>query len=175
MLQPFPQVDKNRLDDAAEAEMRWAMDFILGVRQIRSSMDIPPGKALPVLLQDGESDDPDKVRRFEQYLFTLAKLESIQWLAAGESAPESATALVGTLKIFIPMAGLIDKEKELARLDKQIAKLSADVTRSETKLANSNYVDRAPKEVVDGERQRLAEMGQKLQQLEDQRRRIEKM
>ncbi|MGD8546739.1 MAG: valine--tRNA ligase, partial [Thiohalophilus sp.] len=116
MTQPYPVAEDEKLDTAAVTEMEWVKQFIVGIRQIRSGMDIKPGKPLPVILQNYQDQDRDRVERNYHYLENLARIESIQWLEKSEEAPESATALVGEMQILIPMAGLIDKEAELNRL-----------------------------------------------------------
>ena len=102
------------------------------------------------------------------YLKNLGRIESVTWLDTVQEAPESATALVGEMKILIPMAGLIDKEAEEARLGKEIAKLGNDISRVESKLSNANFVDKAPPAVVDKERQKLSDLNTALQQLTEQ-------
>ncbi|QKT02737.1 valine--tRNA ligase [Ectothiorhodospiraceae bacterium 2226] len=171
MLQPYPEAEAIEGDDEAVAEMQWLMSFILGVRRIRGEMNIAPGKPLPVMLQDGGARDRDYAARNRVYIDSLARTESVTWLD-GQTAPEAATALVGELKILIPLAGLIDKDAELARLQKEADKLRKDLERSEAKLANPSFVDRAPADVVDKERGRVAEMRAALETLEAQRARI---
>jgi valyl-tRNA synthetase len=108
----------------------------------------------------------------EDFLMTLARLASIRWLDDHETAPESAAALIGEMKLLIPMAGLIDKDAELARLQKELDKLTADIGRCEGKLANKDYVDRAPVHVVAKERERLVELAHNREQLQRQWERI---
>jgi len=172
MLQPYPASEPERIDTQAVAEIGWVMNFILGVRRIRGEMDIAPGKPLPVLLQNGTPEDQARGEAQRLYLTTLGRLESVTWLAPGDPAPEAATALVGEMKLLIPLAGLIDKEAELARLDKERAKLRQDLERGEAKLANANFVERAPAEVVDKERQRVADLRSALEKLDEQATRI---
>jgi valyl-tRNA synthetase len=88
------------------------------------------------------------------------------------AAPESAIALVGDMKLLIPMAGLIDKDAELARLEKEIGRLRADIARIEGKLGNPSFVDKAPAAVVAKERERLADQGAALAQLVAQQSKI---
>jgi valyl-tRNA synthetase len=107
-----------------------------------------------------------------RYLDFLARLESVQVLAEGEAAPESATALVGEMKLLIPMAGLIDKAAELARLDKEIGRLDQDLERTEKKLANAGFVDKAPATVVAKEREKLGQLGPAIAKLKEQREKI---
>ena len=172
MNQPFPVVDESKIDDAAETELEWVKSFVTGVRRIRSEMDIAPGKALPVLLQHASDDDKRIFNGNETFITTLAKLESVQWLESSDTAPESATSLVGEMQILIPLAGLIDKDAELARLDKEISKLATNLEKGNAKLSNSNFVDKAPAAVVEKERQHVADLAKAKQQLEQQAEKI---
>ncbi|HEB54742.1 MAG TPA: valine--tRNA ligase [Gammaproteobacteria bacterium] len=175
MLQPYPQTDEALIDPQALAEIEWLKTFVLGVRKIRSSMDIKPGKPLPVLLQNGDERDRQLLEANIPYLKTLARIGSIQWLKNGEDAPESATALVGEMKVLIPMAGLIDKDAELARLGKEIERLEKDMVRTEGKLGNEKFVAKAPPAVVEKEREKLKDAAASLQQLKEQLAKIEKL
>lgn len=162
-----------KIDQHAIVEMTWVMDFIVAVRQIRSGMNIAPGKPLPVLLDNYTPEDTARLERNRHYFTSLARLESITLLPPGSIAPESATGLVGELKLLIPMAGLIDKNAELARLTKEIEKLTKDIERGNLKLSNANYVERAPADIVEKERQRINEMRSALEKLRGQSKKIE--
>ena len=166
MNQPYPLADENLIDDQAVDDMEWLMEFISGVRSIRSQMNIPPKKQLPVLLKDSDQIDQSRVESNRSFLSRLANLESITLLNG--NAPAAATALVGKMEILIPLAGLIDKEAELHRLDKEMGKIQKVITQSTSKLANENYVSKAPADVVQKERDKLAEMEQALSQLQKQ-------
>ncbi len=170
--QPYPQPDPDRIDAAATDEMAWIMAFVLGVRRIRGEMNIALGRPLPILLQGGEARDHERLAAHWHYLEPLARLASARRLEPDEAAPESATALVGTLKILIPMAGLIDRDAELARLAKETARRRKDLERGERKLANADFLERAPAEVVDKERRRVAELRDALARLDEQAERI---
>jgi valyl-tRNA synthetase len=178
MLAPYPTADADAdapdADKAADAvaEIEWVQQFILGIRRIKGEMNIPPGKPLPVLVADADERDRRWIEIARPYLDFLARTESITVLDDQADAPESAMALVGDMKILIPMAGLIDKDAELARLDKEIGKLRGDIGRIEQKLANPSFVDRAPPAVVQKERERLTEQGGALAQLMAQRTKI---
>ena len=175
MLQPYPQFEASRVDPAAIEEIEWVKNFILGVRKIRSSMDIKPGKPLPVLVQNGSGTDRTRLDANLHYLKNLGRIESVTWLDDTQEAPESATALVGEMNILIPMAGLIDKEAEEARLNKEIAKLNNDIARVESKLSNANFVDKAPPAVVDKERHKLNELKTSLEQFAQQLTKISRL
>jgi valyl-tRNA synthetase len=173
MLAPYPTTDADLDDPVAVREMDWVMQFILGVRRIKGEMNIPPSKPLPVLLGNASDQDLAWLAASRPYLDFLARTESVRILPAGEDPPESALALVGEMQVLIPMAGLIDKEAELKRLDKEIARLEGDVTRTEAKLANPSFVDKAPAAVVTKERERMAESQAAIDKLRGQRVKIQ--
>ncbi len=172
MLEPYPVANSARIDETAEADVEWLKGFMLGVRQIRGEMDIPPGKPVPVLIQNASAVDAERIARFEASLGFLARLESIRALAAGEEAPQSAIALLGSMKILVPMAGLIDKAAELARLAKLKAKLENDLKMNEARLASDKFVNGAPAAVIDKERARVAQQKAELATLSEQAARI---
>jgi valyl-tRNA synthetase len=172
MLQQYPQAEHDKIDQQILSEIEWVKQFILGVRRIRAEMDIAPSKPLPILIQNGNADDQQKLTKHENILISLARLDSITWLKQDEDAPESAIALVGDMKILIPLAGLIDKQAELKRLDKEMEKLKKELAKCTAKLENSKFTDRAPAEIVEKERQRVAKMTSSLQQLEQQEAKI---
>ena len=171
-LAPWPTSDSDKRDEAAEADVQWLQDFILGVRRIRGEMDIAPSKPIPVLLEHASQADTERLSRFEPLIAFLARTESVTVLTEGEQAPEAAMSLLGSMRILVPMAGLIDKDAELARLEKQIAQSEGDVKRSEAKLGNERFVARAPEAVVNQERERLEQHRQTLAELKSQRERI---
>ena len=172
MLAPYPTADASGDDPDAVAEMEWVQQFILGVRRIKGEMNISPGKPLPVLVANAGERDRRWLDIARPYLDFLARTESITVLDDEAEAPESAIALVGDMKVLIPMAGLIDKEAELARLGKEIGRLRADIERIEQKLGNPSFVDKAPPSVVQKERDRLTEQGAALAQMVAQQTRI---
>ncbi len=175
MREAYPQADDSLFDQDVMDDMDWIQAFILGVRQIRSGMDIKPGKALQVLIQNGSSQDKQRLDANSHYLISLAKLESISWLDEEDEAPESATALVGEMKLLIPMAGLIDKEAEQKRLSKEIDKKQQEYQRTEGKLSNSNFIDKAPPDVVEKERSKLSEIKVAIEKLQEQLEKISKL
>ncbi|MEX2962728.1 valine--tRNA ligase [Microbulbifer sp. TYP-18] len=158
MLQPYPQPNANKFDQQAEAAVGWLKQVIEGVRNIRGEMNISPAKKIPLLLRGGSSRDRELLDQARSLLTKLASVESISCLDAGESAPASATALVGDMELLVPMAGLIDVNAESTRLQKEIDKLAKDLTRVQGKLNNPKFVDKAPAEVVAKEKNKLADM-----------------
>jgi valyl-tRNA synthetase len=173
--QPYPEADKTLVDAEAVAEVEWLQQFLLGVRRIRAEMNIAPGKPLPVLLQHSTETDRARLERQQRALLTLGRLASVDCLGEEAQAPEAATALVGGMKILIPLSGLIDKAAEIARLTKEIAKLRQEAERSVAKLGNPNFTGRAPTEVVEKERTRVAELQVAVTKLEEQLIRIQQL
>jgi valyl-tRNA synthetase len=173
MLQPYPQAQPEKIDEAAEGDVEWLKAFILGLRQIRSGMNISPAKELPVLIQDAAASDRERLARLQDFIGALARVAPPRVLEAGEIAPQSATALLGNMKILVPMAGLIDKAAELARLQKNKARLEGDLAKNQARLASEKFVSGAPPEVLEKERARVAQQQQELAALEEQIGRIE--
>lgn len=172
MLQPWPVANESRIDAAAEGDIEWVKQLMLGVRQIRGEMKISMAKRIDIIVANASAEDLRRLADFEPLLSKLAKLESVRVLAAGEEAPMSATTLVGEMEVLVPMAGLIDKDAELARLDKEIGRLQGEVQRVGGKLANEGFVAKAPAEVLEKERAKLAEAEQALAKMVEQRGKI---
>ena len=175
MLQPYPKLSSDSIDHAATEDIDWLKAVIVGIRNIRGEMNIPPGKALTVLLRNGDSSDKNRLTQNSQYLKKLAKLDDISWLPQDADAPIAITALAGELEILIPMAGLIDTTAEAARIDKEIDKVKSDLIRLEKKLGNAAFVDKAPAAVVAKEQDKMLAQKQALEILEKQRQRIQKI
>lgn len=175
MTQPYPVGSDDAIHPTAIPDMEWVKTFIIGVRKIRSGYNISPNKSLAVYLQNGSNEDLSLLLNNKKYIETLAKLDSITWLEQGEEAPESAASLVGNMKILVPMAGLINKEAELIRLNKEKEKLRKETEKSQNKLASAKFVERAPKEVVNKEKLRLADMQSAIKQFNEQISRIQTM
>jgi valyl-tRNA synthetase len=158
MLRPYPAPADFPSDEQAERETAWIQAVVLGVRQIRGEMSIAPGKRIPVLLQDASAQDRACSERHRAWLERLAGLASIRVLEAGERAPPSAAAPVGTLTVLVPMAGLIDAAAEAERLGRLLAKTRDDLAKVQARLANDSFVRNAPSAVVSLERERAAEL-----------------
>ena len=172
MLQPYPQTDDQNIDSAANEDIEWLKAVIVGIRNIRGEMNIPPGKALTVLLRNGDQNDQRRLAQNSQYLRKLTKLTHISWLPPDAEIPMAATALAGELEILVPMAGLIDKAAEISRLDKEISKLESDLARLRGKLENASFTDKAPAAVVAREQDKMQSQKQALETLQAQLQRI---
>ncbi|AIR69549.1 valine--tRNA ligase [Dickeya fangzhongdai] len=154
MLQPFPAFDAALDDEQAFNDLEWIKQAIVAVRNIRAEMNIAPSKPLTLLLRDASADAARRVQDNLGFIQTLARLESITLLPAGDKGPVSVTKLVDGAELLIPMAGLIDKVAELDRLAKEVAKLELEISRIDSKLSNEGFVARAPEAVVAKEREK---------------------
>ncbi|WP_299976135.1 valine--tRNA ligase [uncultured Pseudoteredinibacter sp.] len=172
MLAEYPIADESKIDEQALADIEWVKGVVVGIRNIRGEMNISPAKDLPLYFANGSSEDQRRLEENRQFLLKLASLEKITWLNPGDEAPMSATALVGDMEILVPMAGLIDKDAETARLNKEIEKLEKEVSRTQGKLNNEKFVGKAPAEVVQKEKDKLADYEAALAKLKDQAQKI---
>lgn len=168
MLAPFPEAQADKVDPAAEADLEWVKEVIMGIRNIRGEMNIAPSKALPVLLQNGAAQDLRRFKDNETFLKQLAKLEDIRWVESDEAVPPCATAMVGQLKVLVPMAGLIDVAAEQARIAKERDKTQKELSRIEAKLGNEKFRSKAPDDVVAKEQAKADLMQTKLNDLQSQ-------
>jgi valyl-tRNA synthetase len=175
MTQAYPEIENDLISTQAEEEVQWLQTFILGIRQIRGEMNIPPSKPLPCFVQNINDNDQHCLNTHSQVLKSLAKLENISQLNANDEAPESATALVGEMKVLIPLAGLIDKEQEAARLNKEIEKLNKQRAQFAGKLNNDKFVSGAPEAVVNKEKEKLASVENAIADLSTQLEKIAKL
>ncbi len=175
MLQPYPQAEPAKIDDAATAQINWIMAVTTAVRNIRGEMDVAPGKRLRAFLRDGTDDDHERSASARVYVMSLANLDSLEWLESSDDMEESATALVGNMKVGILLGALIDREAEEQRLLKERQKAQANLERSRGKLANPNFCERAPRAIVQQEQQRVKEFEAAIRELDQQLARIRQL
>ncbi|MCR9422683.1 valine--tRNA ligase [Vibrio sp. RM-69-4] len=169
MLQALPQYDEANFNQAALDDIEWVKAFITSIRNLRAEYDINPGKPLNVMLKAANKQEVARLEANKAVLLSLAKLEALRVLEEGEETPACATALVGQSELMIPMAGLIDKDAELERLAKEIAKTQGEIKRIEGKLNNQGFIAKAPEAVVAIERQKLNGYQDTLVKLEEQK------
>ncbi|CCQ11425.1 Valyl-tRNA synthetase [Pseudoalteromonas luteoviolacea B = ATCC 29581] len=175
MLQSFPAFDASQVDTQAMADLEWVKQFILAIRNIRGEMDISPSKPLNVLLAGVNDEDKRRLESNNAFLSSLAKLETVTILANKEDAPACATAFIGDLEIMIPMAGLIDVDAELARIEKQLEKAEKGLAQVSNKLANEKFVNNAPAAVLAKEHEKRAEYQDAKDKLLAQKAKIESL
>ncbi|WP_147653438.1 valine--tRNA ligase [Vulcaniibacterium gelatinicum] len=171
MLRPYPQAADVAGDHAAaEADVEWLKAMVTALRRIRSELNLAPSKPIALLLQGGDAADAARVARFEAQLKFLARIERIATHAG--DPPPAAAGLVGELKLFVPLEGLVDLGAERARLDKELKRVEAEIGKCQTKLGNPTFVQNAPAAVVEQERQRLADWSAQRDALAAQRARL---
>ncbi len=175
MLASYPKPDPDKIDSQAIADVEWLKSVIESIRAIRGEMKIPEKKTVPLYFANASKNDERCIKENYQFLSKLAHLETIQVLQAGEEAPVSAPAYVGDLEILIPMAGLIDKDAELARLEKELNKLQQELQRLQGKLNNEKFVSNAPAEVVEKEKSKLADCQSTAEKLSIQKAKISEL
>ncbi|WP_407275149.1 valine--tRNA ligase [Halothiobacillus sp. DCM-1] len=175
LARSFPQSDAGKIDPSALSAVEWLKQVILGVRRIRADMDIAPGKPLEVLVTQATAEEGARFERFAELLQGVGRINRVQILPEGAAVPEAALALVGSLQLHIPLAGLIDKAAELARLQREMGKIEAEMTKARAKLDAPGFAERAPAAVVAQERARLEQFTQALADLQRQKERIERL
>lgn len=168
MLASFPVANAQRINDQAESDMVWLQSLIGAVRNIRGEMKLGNAVRLPVLLQGVTDDQKASLLRIESQFKALAKVESLTIVGIDEEVPLSSQALIGSLKVLVPMKGLIDPTAELNRLNKVREKLQAQADAISKKLSNEGFVAKAPAQVVEAEKAKLAELDGQIGEIEKQ-------
>ncbi|CTP82973.1 Valine-tRNA ligase [Xanthomonas translucens pv. poae] len=170
-LQPYPRAGDFDVSAyaGAEADIEWLKAMVSALRRVRSELNVPPSRLVPLLLQGGHAEDRARVQRFASQLKFLLRLEAIQWLDAAQDAPPAAAAIVGELRLLVPLEGLVDLDAERTRLDKEIKRVDAEIGKCNGKLGNATFVQNAPAAVVEQERARLADWTTQLAGLREQR------
>lgn len=177
MLQPYPQAKgddeagQRMIDESEKAQalqsIHWLKQVVIGIRTIRSELQVPPGKRITILFQGGQEQDQRQARQTEVYLKRLARVSDIQWLSESDSPPPASVRLIGHLKLLVPLADLVEKEAEMARLQKEIEKKEAELAQTNKHLANQNFIAKAPPEVVSQKRQKVEELQSAINELKN--------
>ena len=169
-LQRYPQAGDfdSGAYASAEADVEWLKQMVSALRRIRSELGVSPSRQVPLLVQGGSADDSARLQRFDSQLRFLLRLDGINAVAG--DPPPSATGLVGELKLFVPLEGLVDLDAERARLDREITRVSAEKDKSSAKLGK--FSDKVPAAVVEQEQRRLADWTAQLDNLTAQRARL---
>lgn len=170
----YPVFNERMIHPDAEEEINWAKQIIIAIRTIRSEMNVSPALRIPVILNKGTDKEIKRIAANENIIKLLAKVDNLTW-ATNNTLPATATSIVDQLEIHIPLANLIDKKAELARLEKEIDKLEKDHLKISQKLANENYLTKAPTAVVEKEKSTHAQITAVLEKLKSQKKNIESL
>jgi valyl-tRNA synthetase len=171
MLQAWPTAPER--DPEAEADIAWLQRVLLGIRQIRSELNLAPALALPVDFQGGSDADRERCERFAPYLAGLGRVGATRWVGPDADTSACAVALVDELRILIPLRGLVDVDAERTRIRKLLEKETAELRKSQAKMGNPKFVDKAPAEVVEQEKERLASHRERVAGFEEQLTRLQ--
>ncbi len=165
MLQPYPKPSDWSVDADIVSEVRWLQDLIYSIRALRSEMNINPGKPISLLIREHKTEDKVRVKLHQDQLKRLAKVSSIDWIQPDSEAPPSSSIMVNEIEILIPLDGMVDKTTELLRLEKEIKNLKNDILMIEKKLDNSAFVQKAPSNIVENQKNKLIDYKNKLNAL----------
>ena len=172
MTAAFPTADDSLISLQTEHDMTWLQALIGAIRNIRGEMKLGNAVRLPVLLDNISDEETARLSRIENQFKSLAKVDTLTIVNAGDGAdkelPLSSSSMVGQLKVLVPMKGLIDPTAELNRLAKAQEKLTKQAESLRSKLSNESFVSKAPANVVESEKAKLAEMDSQLAEMHKQ-------
>ncbi len=157
---PEPKVS----DEAAAGEINWLVDLISEIRSVRAEMNIPAGAKVSVVVAGASEQTKARLKTHESAILRLARAETVSLADAAPSG--AAQIIVGEATVCLPLAGVIDLGAEKTRLQKEAGKLEGEISKIEKKLSNPAFVAKAPEEVVDGEREKVAESKEKLEKVQ---------
>ncbi len=162
VLAPYPDFEEAFDDQDAAADMGMMIDMIKALRNLRAEMKVPLGQKAKVILAADEREK-EIISENAGYLDKMAAIDEVEFIAMNDEAPKgAAAAILGNIRIYLPLAGLIDMDKEKARLEKEMAKTEKEIARLSGKLSNEGFLAKAPAEVVEGEKVKLADAEKRL-------------
>jgi valyl-tRNA synthetase len=161
MAAPYADVSALPADQAGAAHMELIMEVIKGIRNIRGEMNVPPGKRITAVLDCKNPEISGILAAGEGYVRSLAKVDQLSCGEGVERPSQAATQVAGEVEILLPLAGLIDLDEELKRLEKEIAKVAKDIAMFSKKLSNESFLSKAPADVLEKDRQKLADAEEK--------------
>jgi valyl-tRNA synthetase len=163
MIAPWPKRRPDLEDPDSEARMVLLMDVIRSIRNLRGELGLPPGKPARCLVVAGDTASRLLLERYASYVTQLAVAQPLEFAGPEQPKPKQAlSSVVRGVEVYIPLAGLVDLDKEIARLEKESGAVSRELERVRGKLANESFLAKAPPEVIDKERGRETELDQKL-------------
>jgi len=167
MIASWPVCDEQLVDSEAEKYMTALMETIKAIRNMRAEVNAAPGKKAPAIVLVSE-ELAEAFKANENYVKLLGTVDNLTIGKLGDAKPENAmTALVNGVEVYLPLKGLIDVEKELARLQKELDNLAKENKRIEGKLQNKGFLAKAPAEVVEKEKNKGAEIAAKAKAIKE--------
>jgi valyl-tRNA synthetase len=161
----YPETDERFFDEEAEQQMAFLMELVRKVRAIRADLGIPTAKVDIVLACDDERI-PKLVEENLWWLRFVGRINEVRFIRFGETVPQAVSELVNSAEVFVPLSGIVDISKLKERWQKRLNELTKELERVQVRLSNPQFVERAPVEIVEAERQRLAELTQQKEALE---------
>ena len=165
MLQEYPKSDDWKKHLEAELEIKWLQETISAIRTLRSEMNVNPGQQIAILIRESKAKEKARMGPHQEQLKRLAKVGSIDWIELESENPPSTSAMIDEMEILIPLEGIIDKAKELLRLSKEQKELRNEISILEKKLDNTDFVQKAPSNIVEKQRNKLNDYKNKLNAL----------
>jgi len=170
MLQPYPQSDANKIDDEAILQVALLQEIITACRSLRGEMNISPAQRVPLIIASGiAAGNSATINTLAPYISSLAKLSEVQ-IVADLPGGDAAVAIAGNYRLMLKVE--IDVAAERVRLDKEIDRLQGEVAKTQAKLSNASFVDRAPAKVVEQERKRMEDFSSTLAQMQAQQKKL---
>jgi valyl-tRNA synthetase len=166
MVSSFPIVNQEWENDPAEKEMELLMDIITSVRNIRGEMRIAPSQKLQVMISVTDKTTKGLVEDGKGYLVTLANLETVTVEVDLVEPKGVATGVIGSLRVFVPLSGIVDIAGEKTRLQKEIVKVKKDLEQSSKKLSNRDFMEKAAEAIIKKEEEKLNDSQERLAALE---------
>ncbi|MEC9488579.1 MAG: valine--tRNA ligase [Halanaerobium sp.] len=166
MISSWPEVREEEVAAEAEEEMGLLMDLIRSIRNIRNEMKVNPGRKIQAIFQTEDERTAGLLNGKQGYIKTLAGVEEIEVATRLENRPAKAsTAVVKGIEVILPLAGMVDIDKEIERLEKKLAEVAAEIKRAKGKLANEGFVTKAPADLVAAEKRKLEEYQEEKEKL----------
>ncbi|MBN8471310.1 valine--tRNA ligase [Corallococcus exiguus] len=168
----YPEPEAAWVDAAAEGEMAPVIAAIEGLRTLRGESNLPPSAKVKAVVQSPDATTRELLERWRAYLMPLAGLSEVVVGPPGAKPPQAAAFVSGNLEIYVPLAGLVDLDAERDRLKKEIVRSEQELAGLQRKLDNPNFVARAPPDVVEKDKARVAELQERTVKLQDHLQRI---
>lgn len=167
--QSYPKTDSWQTDTQAEDEIKLLKEVITAIRTTKAEMNIAPGNKIKLVVSKYDDSSKQTIIKYTDFILSLAKVSDISWHDKDSELTNSATAILTTCQLNIPLDGLIDKDAELARLDKSIAKIEKSLLGIDARLANESYLTNAPKHIIMKEQQAADDARASLSKLQAQK------